>query len=88
MTHLQKIARRRSDAEVDRRIAASELRLRQQQRDLDERINRDLAARTPERIAQDNAELARLDVVATEESRRREERLAQRRNATNDTFGT
>jgi hypothetical protein len=88
MTYRQMKARRGSDAQIESRIQAGEERLRLARQQLDAAIDRDLAARTPERIAQDNAELSRLDVVASDESIRREERLAQRRSANTDTFGT
>jgi hypothetical protein len=70
---------------LDARLARQDAERRQR---LDVAIDRDLAARTPERIAQDNAELVRLDAIASEDSRRREERLAQQRADSRDTFGT
>jgi hypothetical protein len=88
MTWNQMKSRRGSDAQIERRIQAGEERLRLARQQLDAAIDRDLDARTPERIAQDNAELSRLDFIATDERIRREERLAQRRSATNDTYGT
>jgi hypothetical protein len=52
---------------LDAKLARQDAERREQ---LDAAIERDLAARTPERIAQDNAELARLDAKAADESRK------------------
>jgi hypothetical protein len=65
-------------------------RLERQDRERQERLNATIAAsqaqKSPEQLASDAAELSRLDAIATEESRRREERLRQRR--TIDQFST
>jgi hypothetical protein len=70
---------------LDARLAARDLESRQR---LDAAIAADMASRTPEQTQAAEDHLARLYVVASDESIRREERLAQRRNANTDTFGT
>jgi hypothetical protein len=69
-----------------------DFRLELQDREREERLNaaveRELAARTPEQIADDDAELARLDAIAAEDSRQREDRLRRRRSASTDQLST
>jgi hypothetical protein len=68
---------------LDARLAARDLESRQR---LDAAIAESQAQKSPEQLASDAAELARLYVIATEESRLREERLRQRRTV--DSFST
>jgi predicted nucleotide-binding protein len=72
-------------AQLDARLSRQDAERRQQ---LDAQIAADMASRTPEQTQAAEDHLARLYVVASDESIRREERLAQRRNANTDTFGT
>jgi hypothetical protein len=76
------------ERERDERIADSDRRREAEQRDFNEKIELELAARTPEQIAQDDAELARLDAKAAEERLRQEEWLDRRRDARNVPFST
>ncbi len=86
----QQRARYPDDAARDRRIAESELRRAAEQREFNERLDRDLAARSPERVARDEAELARLNAARTAEYERQAEWLKSRHvdQMTSQSLGT
>jgi hypothetical protein len=63
-------------AQLDARLARQD---RERQERLDAAIDRDLATRTSERIAQDNDELARLDAKIADEYRKNQEWTERRR---------
>jgi hypothetical protein len=72
-------------AQLDARLSRQDAERRQQ---LDAQIAASMASRTPEQTQAAEDHLARIHAKAADESIRREERLAQRRSATNDTYGT